>query len=68
MAYFLFGVFKLLDNKTHHHNIAASLVVTIIKKVMDNPDKKTPWPKPVTVSEPILERWYRQRAIFLINQ
>lgn len=40
MDYFLFGVFKLLDNKTHHHNIAASLVVTIIKKVMDNPDKK----------------------------
>jgi hypothetical protein len=40
MDYFLFGVFKLLDNKTHHHNIAASLVVTTIKKVMGNPDKK----------------------------
>jgi hypothetical protein len=40
MDYFLFGVFKLLDNKTHHHNMADSLVVTTIKKVIDNPDKK----------------------------
>jgi hypothetical protein len=39
MDYFIFGVFKLLDNNTHH-NIAASLVVTTIKKVMGNPDKK----------------------------
>jgi hypothetical protein len=39
MGYFMFGVFKLHVNKAHH-NIVASLVVTTIKKVMDNLDKK----------------------------
>jgi hypothetical protein len=40
MGYFMFGVFELHVNKAHH-NIVASLVVTTIKKVMDNLDKNT---------------------------